>query len=477
MQKEERSTAENHDADICRQSNYIPHVNSLSNTPPGNHIVIICRQFDYLSRKGASMTLIPTIHPHSCLGHLSTHRPLITSAGKDLVRVVPFRRWNSPTSGEIPTQAVLVSIDNGNDALKGALLHAHKPLVRCNRIVTAYAPAQTIRAGENVTTWQVDDSEPFWIGQEALMADRAESLPIGMTEERLPDQRYQHFVFACLVELLIEAGYASHPGEWQGEYDLYVSLGIPPEELDLHGPQESVRRALLTLLNTPHTIHRHDEQDRITTWVLRLVEIVPYPQTFGSFATWYYTLDGLPIETDIVKHVTLDIGGGHVHECQVNLVHQATGRPKLRMSASLLGEGTIAMARAVRETIRTRYPGVHLSDAQAQHALMSGAITIEGRRIHVDEVVAEVITARSQNLFARLLPLLQERQSFLMLTGGGSLLLSQSLRRLVSTKRSLQSVLFVPDTIAPVLNAIGGYLLAQAGAQRLQERLSEQAQR
>ncbi len=418
------------------------------------------------------MTLTPTIHPHSFLGRLYTHQPLVTSAGKELVRTVPHHTWNEQTGGKMHTQAVLVSIDNGNDAIKGAMLHVRDPFLHTRRVVAAYAPARTIRAGEGVTTWQVNDSEPFWIGEDAVFTQKAESLPIGMTEERLADQRFRHFLCACLVELLVEAEYAIHPGELQGAYDLYMSLGIPPEELDLRGPKETVRRALLALLNTPFTVRRRDEQDQSTTWVLRLVDITPYPQTFASFATWYYTLDGLPIETDIVKHITLDIGGGHLHECQIDLIHQAAGRPKLRMSASLLGEGTIAMARAVRETIRARYPGVHLSDAQAQQVLTSGAVTIEGRRVRVDEVVAEVINARSQNLFTQLLPLLQERQSFVMFTGGGSLLLSQSLRRLVSTRRSLQSALFVPDEFAPVLNAIGGYVLAQAGAQRMLERQS-----
>lgn len=414
------------------------------------------------------MTPTPTIHPRSFLGHLSTHQPLITSAGKELVCTVPYYTWNEQTSGKMPTQAVLVSIDNGNDALKGAMLHARDPFLRTRRIVTAYAPGRTIRAGEGITTWQVNDSESFWIGEDSVFTHKAESLPIGMTEERLADQRFRYFLCACLVDLVIEAGYSIHPGEMQGAYDLFVSLGIPPEELDLSGPKETVRRALLPLLNTPFTVRQRDEQDRITTWVLRLAKIAPYPQTFASFATWYYTLDGLPIETDIVKHMTLDIGGGHLHECQIDLMHQAGGRPKLRMSASLLGEGTIAMARAVRETIRARYPGVQLSDAQAQQVLTSGAVTIEGRRVRVDEV----INARSQNLFTQLLPLLQERQSFVMFTGGGSLLLSHSLHRLVSTKRSLQSVLFVPGEFAPVLNAIGGYVLAQASAQRLLERHS-----
>ncbi|HEX6483276.1 MAG TPA: hypothetical protein VF043_30905 [Ktedonobacteraceae bacterium] len=418
------------------------------------------------------MTPTPTIHPHSFLGRLSTHQPLITSAGKELVRLVPYSVPNEQAGGKMPIQAILVSIDNGNDALKGAMLHARDPLLRTQRIVTAYAPARIVRAGEGVTTWQVNDSEPFWIGEDAVLTHKAESLPIGMTEERLADQRFRHFLCACLVELLIDASYPTRSGEMQGTYDLYLSLGIPPEELDRRGPKESVRRALLALLNTPFTVRRRDEQDQSTTWVLRLVDITPYPQTFASFATWYYTSDGLPIETDIVKHITLDIGGGHLHECQVDLMHQLGGRPKLRMSASLLGEGTIAMARAVRDTIRTRYPGVHLSDAQAQQVLTSGAVTIEGRRVRVDEVVAEVINARSQNPFTQLLPLLQERQSFVMFTGGGSLLLSHSLRRLVSTKRSLHSVLFVPDEFAPVLNAIGGYVLVQASAQRLVDRHS-----
>jgi len=88
-------------------------------------------------------------------------------------------------------------------------------------------------------------------------------------------------------------------------------------------------------------------------------------------------------------------------------------------------------------------------------------------------MVAEVISARAQHLMTQLLPLLQGQQSFVMLTGGGSLLLSRHLRRLVSTRRSLQNVLFVPDEFAPVLNAIGGYVLAQASAQRMGERQGE----
>jgi hypothetical protein len=415
------------------------------------------------------------IHPHSFLGYLCAHQPIVTSTGKPLARLAPLHSLVGLDGDELSTQAIIISIDNGNDALKGALLHARDPRLSSVRIATAYAPARTLRAGEDVTTWQVNGSEPFWIGNDALVADQAESLPIGMTEERLADLRFRHFLCACLIELLIQAGYAAQPSEWQGYYDLYLGLGIPPEELDLRGPTETVRRALAGLLHTPCNVRRRDEQGQVTTWTLRLDEIIPYPQTFAAFIAWYYTPDGLPIETEIVKHITLDIGGGHVHACQVDLLHQVAGRPKLRMSASFVGEGTIGMARAVREALRARYAGVRLSDVQSQQVLLNGAVTLEGRRVRVDEMVAEVISARAQHLMTQLLPFLQGQQSFVMVTGGGSLLLSRHLRRLVSTRRSLHNVLFVPDEFAPVLNAVGGYVLAQASAQRRGERQGKDA--
>jgi hypothetical protein len=142
------------------------------------------------------------------------------------------------------------------------------------------------------------------------------------------------------------------------------------------------------------------------------------------------------------------------------------------MTASLLGEGTIAMARAARDAIRAQYPGVRLSDAEAQQVLISGTVTLGGRRTRVDDIVTEVIVARSQNLFSQMLPLLQEEQSFLMFTGGGSILLAQRLEHLVKTKRSPQSVLYVPKAFAPVLNAVGGYALVQSTAQKVVERMN-----
>lgn len=418
------------------------------------------------------------IHPASFLAHLSRQDALLTKEGKALPRHIPFEHWDEQAGSKITTNAIIASVDNGNDAFKGAMLHVHRPSLQTRRIVTAYAPASVLRAGEGMTTWQVNDSEPFWMGEEALLSGKAESLPIGMTDERVSDERYRQYLFACLVELLREAGYGTAMEEWQGEYDLYISFGVPNEEVTRSGISETASRALQQLFNVPFRVCRTDEQGHITIWQLRLVELNPYPQTFGSFMSWYYTVDGTAIDTDIVKHVTLDIGGGQLHTCTVTLDTQPNGKAKLRMEAALLDEGTIAIARAVRESLRTRYSGVRLSDVEAQQVLVSQQVTIGGRRTRIAPIVDDIIRHRSSKLLTHMRHLLQEDQTFLMFTGGGSILLLQSLYELVSAKRTNQSFLFVPKTLSSALNAIGGYVLAQATAQkRMQHAVALEVQR
>ena len=70
---------------MCRQSDYLLHVDTRSGTP----LVTISSLFvvsltTYFLLEGEAMTPTPTIHPRSFLGHLYTHQPLITSAGKEL---------------------------------------------------------------------------------------------------------------------------------------------------------------------------------------------------------------------------------------------------------------------------------------------------------------------------------------------------------------------------------------------------------
>ncbi len=97
---------------------------------------------------------------------------------------------------------------------------------------------------------------------------------------------------------------------------------------------------------------------------------------------------------------------------------------------------------------------------------MSEYVTIGGRRTNIHDLVSNIVRTRSQKLLTHMRHLLQEDQTFLMFTGGGSILLEKSLHALVSAKRSNQSFLFVPKDLSSVLNAIGGYVLAQVTAQK-----------
>lgn len=103
--------------------------------------------------------------------------------------------------------------------------------------------------------------------------------------------------------------------------------------------------------------------------------------------------------------------------------------------------------------------------------LVSRHVLVEGRRVSVEELVRETIAARSPNLLKHLRHHLQDEQSFLMFTGGGSILLASSLEeQMQSRQRTSHSFLFVPKELASVLNAVGGYILAQAAGQKWAER-------
>lgn len=411
--------------------------------------------------------------PNSYLWKLTQGLPMVTSQGRELPRSLPFRKWDGETRRWEPIQALIAAVDNGNDAFKGAMLHAKTPTMTTKRILTAYMPARKLRGGEGVVTWQVNDSEEFWVGEDAVESKKVENLPIGMTNERVRDERYQSYLAACLVELLIEAGYGQRDrdghvlGDWQGEYNLYSSFGVPNEEMSLVGPTKETSEALRLIFNVPFHVIRTDERGQKTTWLVRLVEINPYPQSFASFATWYYTLDGIPITTRIVKHVTIDVGGGQTHSCEVDLIHRQDAPVKLRMEAKLLGEGTISIARPMRDAIRAQYKGVRLSDPAAQYALMTRQIAVAGTLTDIDALVYEVIAARSKQLLSPILEYVQEGQNFLMFTGGGRVLLEQQLREMVAPTRNEDQYLFIDPRLSPVLNAIGGYVLAQASAKKV----------
>ncbi len=423
----------------------------------------------------ATFAEVQTQHPHpdSLLTKVVAGTSLLNSKGQGLIEDVPSQRWNRETSSWSPIIAQLACIDNGNESLKGVMPTVGAPHLASLRVPTAYAPAKKLRGGDGRLTWQVNGSEDFWMGDDALETKKAESLPVGFSPERFPDHRFQRFIAAFQVELLVKAGHGRRDAAgnllegWQGEFNIFLAIGLPPEEVDRNGASQEAREALKYIFNKPFEVVRVDEQGQETTWRIFFVEFVPYGQTFGSFCAWYYTSEGTPIATNIDRHITLDIGGGQFHMCEVELTRRrGEPRPRLRMSAEQIGEGTILIARGVREAIRQQYNTIQLSDAEAQYVLSSGVISVGGRRRPVGDIVSQVIKSRADNLNSLILKYLQDGQSFLMFTGGGSVLLQETLFHLANMHRHVDSFYFIPPEIAPFLNAIGGLVLAQTAAQQ-----------
>jgi hypothetical protein len=66
------------------------------------------------------------------------------------------------------------------------------------------------------------------------------------------------------------------------------------------------------------------------------------------------------------------------------MLYQRGGRSKLRMLAFLPGKGTMAIARAARETLRLRYPGIQLSDVDVLGLTLACGIFVELTKVAPD---------------------------------------------------------------------------------------------
>lgn len=375
----------------------------------------------------------------------------------DLVRAGQSLRdpqYQLPAWVTIGDQSYLaVGDDNGNGAKKLAVLTDQARLVT-TRIPTAYKVAKAIRAGKGVTTYRVDGSDPFWIGDEALKRD-GDALPIGATSQRLADTRQRNFNAACMVETLLKAGYAP------GVYPLAVGFAVANEEIEARaqsdgsekmGVSSDTRGALKTHLNGQvFTVERIDPQGQLTSWTLRYEKVIPQAQSIGTLFAWSRTVDGV-LEADGIRRVAIiDIGGGDMQLTEIEL-------DPYRMSAERLGSGTIAIARE----LASKFPRLRLSDAQAQHALESRTIEESGREVPIDAEVRTAIQSAGQDLVGRMLKVLQQAGAYVLVTGGGVKL--EGLRVLIEEraaaagKTSPRNYTIIDTTVADTLNATGAYL-------------------
>ncbi len=369
----------------------------------------------------------------------------------------------------IPTQIarhesnhVIVGCDLGNSAIKLVLRQANAPQLRLFRFESIYTPAATIRTGDDTTALRVFHngawSEWFWIDQGDTVG--GEALPIGATAERLADPRTVDFLVGALVVALEDSGWLP------GDHTLWVGCGVPNEEVSRAGLIAETRQALQQVRGQHFAAERRDATGAVTTWTLRIAELVPAPQSLGSFFAWYHTLAGQPAINDVDLVTVADLGGGHLSRFDVEIMRRPGQPPRFRGTGGILGEGMVVFARELIALITARYR-VRLSETVALRALMTRTVLVSGRRLPIDDLIETATQTRGQSLFAALHPILADHRRFLIVTGGGAACLHAELdARVTAAQRAPGTYLIVAAGLTSTLNAVGLFALALYTAQR-----------
>ncbi len=341
---------------------------------------------------------------------------------------------------------LVVGLDNGNDALKGAVLTEEGRLVTL-RIPTAIREALVVRGGKQEVTYTIGETT-FWIGDTALDHD-GDGLFIGPTYQRIVDPRMRLFLAAGLVELLVAAGYAP------SVYLLAIGFAIPNDEIvpirsdsgdeERLGVCDKTRSVLLTYLKgASWQITRTDPDGTVAVWELQIAVVLPQAQTVGTLLAYTHSPTG-KVVTDLEGVTVIDIGGGDLQriECAIQ---------PYQIVARRLGDGTIRIARVLKE----KFPQLELSDVAAQRALITKRLMVSGRTRDISVQVQEAIASQGQAILADLLPSLRQSRRFVIITGGGVILLQDRIaeRLTLEPKRAGDDYDLIHPELAAMLNAV-----------------------
>ncbi|MEI8305431.1 MAG: hypothetical protein WCF99_00065 [Chloroflexales bacterium] len=361
-----------------------------------------------------------------------------------------------------------VAINNGNDALKGAVLHrdpalpegeAVRSLLTMLRVPTAFALAQIIQGRQEVT--YTYDGVSFWTGGVAL-AHGGDALRLGPTIQRLDDERQRWFLGAGIVELLREGGYPP------GEYAIALTLAVPNTEIVIERDEKGVEQLTLDartreslsrhLKGKVWTISRVDDAQQPETWTIKVVTVLPQAQTTGTVVALTRAPNG-KLVSDIAGLRVIDIGGGDLHVCEVvfSPAQMINRRP---------GDGTIRIARALRND--RAFAGVIRNDVEAQQALVRQTVVRASRSVSIAAEVQQAVVSKGNAMVADVLAELRDSSQFVAITGGGVLLLRPLLADVLQheAKESGRDYLLVDGPLASHLNAIGalfGLIFRAAG--------------
>jgi hypothetical protein len=357
------------------------------------------------------------------------------------------------------TTALAIGLDNGNDALKLGVFSDAGDLVTV-RIPMAYAPAEAIQGGESELTYRMGRAA-FWIGETALRHDGGD-IPAGPASARVVDTRWARVVAASLVELLITAGFAP------GVYTLLLGFAIPNNEIVKQrdtsklGVSDTTADVLKKhVRGQTWTIARTDPKGVTTEWTLQVANVLPQAQSLGTYTVWSKAPTGKTVKA-VDGVVVLDIGGGDLQRTEITL-------DPYQMITRRLGDGTIAIA----NTLITQFPNLdELNPVAAQQALITRKLMIAGVYRDVSDQVEEAIASDGQNLIGKIVPSLRQSRRFVIVTGGGVILLDRLLKeRIAATgKQAGTDYAIINHGLASIVNAVGALFAALFGAQSQRRR-------
>lgn len=341
-------------------------------------------------------------------------------------------------------ECIAVGLDNGNDAAKISLLNdAGRPI--SVRIPTAHAVARTFQGGQGEVTYQLGDEPSFWIGAAAIR-NEGRALRVGSTATRVTDTRHPGFLASCLVEALMEAGFEP------GAHKLAIGFAVPNNEI----VRESLDDKLVVSEETRTTLRKHirgqewnvkrtDERGRVTDWNLVVRHLIPQGQSIGTFVVWGKAPNGATV-TDYDALTILDVGGGDFQRTEISF------KP-YRMSSDRPGDGTIDIARGLIELL----PKAKLNDVTAQYALVTRQALIGGKMHKIDKEVNSVINTYGQDLVGKMLSIFQNTRRYMIITGGGVILLHDIIVELLNAAglEEGREYFVINHGLAAVVNSIG----------------------
>jgi hypothetical protein len=315
------------------------------------------------------------------------------------------------------------------------------------RIPTAHQLAKTFQGGQGEVTYQLGDDTGFWIG-EAAIRNAGRALRVGSTATRITDTRHASFLAGCLVEAMIAAGFAP------GAYKLALGFAVPNSEIIKESPNsdklivsDETKAALWAHVQDKQwQITRTDERGKRTTWQLSVRHLVPQAQSVGTFVAWAKAPSGRTV-TDYDALTILDVGGGDLQQTDITL------KPAYRMASERRGDGTIDIARGLKQLL----PKAKFNDVTAQYALITRQALISGKMQPIEKEVVSVIESYGQDLVGKMLEIVQETRRFLLITGGGVVLLKKPLLDMLDAAEveAERDYFLVNRELASVLNSVG----------------------